>query len=788
VLWPSEQIKEATGNLTELATFAVAHPNDLSPRQLIFYQAFLHSICARGRPGDPDLEESILKTAPAIYRQLFGKTPRPLSSPSRQEPIRICEFALVPIEWQWFRSVNFRDWSIVKSQLVGFSRPFRPHALQFILAHFCEAGDSQGVLAVVRYATVKHIEMPLNITFVPQSAIIPVLKYLSIVDPQRARDIAHQYFHGQHPMDLVIAAIEADSNGYLASVTSLEKVHPHHFCILACAISCVHFDPPLLQETLLNLMKRQMSSKKLRYLLLAVVNYLSVTKSIAAPFVNRVLALITARNNEALIFQVARSLYLISYSLEAGAHVSHIISLIPTVAPASPEGVFLALAASRTTAREHFDLKQARECLSRRLPSLFCAGIRLLVRGLQPDISEARVKAMLRHSLSKLIEVFPSFVRLPSVAEASGTVWSTILKTSALKAFRHQVLTAFDAIMPGPASAAFIPMAQCVPDCLACALADKQLADLQRQILTMLPELLVSPTSVFLLKTYIRATIVRADKINGKEKSDFFVGVANSWAGKIVTDGYPVSEAIFEFFKYLHELCGLPAVIAFLKTKVLTGNTRFFAVFVAIVKFRKLLEQLPKSDFPRLAAELAEFGAGFSCRAHGTALILLSDPIKTVLALELSQFDGDCEETALLLRQEDGDFEAIEEPDPFDDARPSVGSIESLSAGDPDWAEPITPLPPSVLSDRTEAAPRLRPGMSVGLGDFEPIFDAHWVFGEGFEPITPGGHPREWLESIDDLGPLCAGLQSPDEDGGFERLPDPDGDFEPLEDLPQGSP
>jgi hypothetical protein len=687
----------------------------------------------------------VAKFYPALFCPLFGKfLTRPPPSPTKAKgPDK--GFVFTPIDWKAFRAPNSRDLAVIKSQLVGFSRPFSVRELQVVLAGLCEAGDGPGVQAVLRYATVKRVEMLLNVSFVPQSATVAVLKYLTKTDPQRAREIAREYFHGRHPPELGIAAIDADSAGYLSFLANSDKCHKRDLRLFAKAIGCISFDRRALQQTVVTLLQRPCSSRKLPYLMLVVVNCLSIGKTITPPFLTRVLALFAAHKEDGLVPLVARALFLTSLGLEAGPHVPQITALLATVAPQSPEGILLYLAVSRTTARDLFDAvlaRHLRELCTKRLPSLFAAGLRLLQRALQPDIPEAPMRAMLKHTLPKLIECFPRFYALPSVAESAVTVWLTVLTVPSLKSFQAQTVAAFEALMPLPSNAAFTALSPCLPHFLSHAPVD-----LQRQITATLPALIVAPVSLFLLKAYLKTA----------SKSDLSL-----------PDGYQFSEAITEILNTLSGNGGLEAIIPFLKNQLLCDGIRFFPVFVAILRLRKTLND---TQAPRLASELAQIGAGLACRAHGSALAMLGDRGRTSVALGLSQFDGDCEETALLLRHGEvpDDQEGEEQFEPI--SGDPAALFESISGGEWDWAEAITPLPPSVLSppDDDFAAGLGHSGpkavVSVGLGDFEPLLTDHFFpSGEIFEPITPHGHSL--MDAIEEFEPVGG------DDDDFEAIPE----------------
>jgi hypothetical protein len=90
---------------------------------------------------------------------------------------------------------------------------------------------------VLGYAQAKHVPLGINMAIVPGPCLAQVLRYYSVVDSYRSQDIARRFISGNHPQELQLAAIAADSSAYLHFVLNSQKVTKNHIKTFALALS-----------------------------------------------------------------------------------------------------------------------------------------------------------------------------------------------------------------------------------------------------------------------------------------------------------------------------------------------------------------------------------------------------------------------------------------------------------------------------------------------------------------------------------------------------------------------
>jgi hypothetical protein len=244
-----------------------------------------------------------------------------------------------------------------------------------------------------------------------------------------------------------------------------------------------------------------------------------------------------------------------------------------------------------------------------------------------------------------------------------------------------------------------------MPPLLTLAHKEMQWAEQEKKGLAMVSEMNVSPTSFPLFLAYLRGGLVRAKRHSPKGKSDLTLAHVKKWMGDVLNDAYNVDLAVCKSLQVVSKHCGWEGVAKLLKLRLFNGKSRFFPIFVGVLKFRKGIEDTSKLD-----PELRQIGINFKCRAHGSALQLIENQSRIRLALDLAQFYEDCVETELLLRKGMGEeIELTQETEPV---------FEPLSGRIPE-SIPIVRLPPATIESPPDGdAPAF---LNVGLYDFEPI-------------------------------------------------------------------
>jgi hypothetical protein len=726
--WPTDLLRESSEQLLSIAEFAVLHSaTNPTQTQLLFFKSFLHFVRNRRQDGEPELEEAVAKDLPHLYETLFGKPlaqPRPKEKPPNVQ--ETSQFVCQPVSWQTLRSKCSQPElaHLVRSQLVGSTYDFKVNELQIILALYCETWDIPGIGAVLDYAQAKHIPLGVNIAIVPGPCLAQLLRYYAVVDPYRSQDIARRFLSGNHPKELQLAAIAADSSAYLHFVLNSQKVTKNHLKTFALALSSIPFDRQLLQQTVLKGFQSKISAKKVQYLLAVVINTLASLKTITEQFLTGLIGFLASRKGELLNSQVARILYMVSQIVDTGKHISCINDLLPTTWPVSLEGSLLYLAISKSYSKDAFEsaiTKLAGDFLHKRDPSRFCAGLRLVARGLQKDMLERNVKNMLKHCLGKLISRFPKFIHFPSVAETASPVWSAILSADHLKSFRNQVIWVFTSLLPQPVAPSFPAMVVCLPQVFALSLNDKRLADASRRAMTILPFLLRNPPEIFCLRIYLQIAAIRAQKLSfATERENFLIETATTLLERDAKDCFAISEAIVQILELVGRNLGAKPLLVLINQTLLRSPCRFFPVFVALLTFRKGLQgsDKPPLSFEAFTLELVRLGK-VSCKCHAKAFESLNDPAKVKFALDLARFECDCEESEMVmngdtLAKSDRDYEiAFERINDSDSAESWTDLFERISGVDLVMNDRFEPISPATAAG-TEAE-------AGGDGGFEPI-------------------------------------------------------------------
>jgi hypothetical protein len=495
----------------------------------------------------------------------------------------------------------------------------------------------------------------------------------------------------------------------------------------------------LLQQTVLKGFQSKISAKKIQYLLAVVINTLASLKTITEQFLTGLVAFLTSRKSELLSSQVARILYMVSQIVDTGKHVSCIADLLATTWPVSLEGSLLYLAIAKGASQDAFEpamTKFASDFLRKRNPSRFCAGLRLVARGLQPDMSERNAKNMLKHCLGRLISRFPKFVHIPSVAETTSPIWLAILSANHLKSFGNQVVSVFTNLLPQPVAPSFPAMIVALPQVFALSLGDKHLADVNRRAMTILPFLLRNPPEIFYLRIYLQITAIRAQNLSfATERENFLIETATTLLERDAKDCFAISEALVQILELVGRNLGAKSLLVLINQTLLRSPCRFFPVFVALLTFRKGLQGLekPPLSFEAFTRELVQLGK-VSCKCHAKAFESLNDPAKIKFALDLARFECDCEESEMVMNgdapaKSDGDIETeFERIDQSDSADAWQGLFERISGVDLAMSDMLDQVPP------TGAA-----GIEAEAG------------GEGgFEPITPISLPGDFIADAED--------------------------------------
>jgi hypothetical protein len=633
--------------------------------QLLYFRAFAHFLTKRGTAGDSELEQMVSKNCSHLFQALFGRLSPPLDLKDIDTAIPTNKsFCFNPISWKVLRRKGF-DVKLVRSQLVGRTYEFEVNDLRILFALFCQTTDIESLKVLLNYAQTRKIVLSVNITIVPESCLAAVLSYYSVVDLARFRGIAGSYFGRSYSRAVRLAAISLDRSSYLEQLTIARKHSKDDLNMFIQATSSIQFDSIALQATIENCLKHQISAKKLPLFMTAIANSLSSMTAISGQFIADLVFFFQNRQKELSTLQVARCLHLMILLSSTGRHVTYIIDLLTTAWPISAEGTLLYLAIAKS--KELFEpalTKHLREFFNSRIPSFLCCGLRLLSRGLRSDLSDKFVKSTLKHSLSKVIESFTEFARIPSIAETTSQALLLIL-SSGLESRKKQISLAFNSLMPPVSMAAFSPMSPVLPAILSVALNDRQLSDFAKQIFPFVPTLLINPTHRSFLKVYLKTAVARAQKMSSPgERLAFLMNIVMVYCHDDLCDCHLIADVFYELIKFSLKNHGLSAIWDLVNAKLLAPDFRFFSIFVALLRLGKKLCRKPIVDAEQFTSELKEIGKTIECKCHAAAWQMIGEAGRMGLALQLAQFEGDCEESAFLMgereaKEGEGDWAAV---------------------------------------------------------------------------------------------------------------------------------
>jgi hypothetical protein len=685
--WPTD----LSAQLANLAEFGATRN--------LFCRCFLHFLRRRRQEGDLELEAAVADKHPHLFETLFGKAP-----PEQKETVTVIkaqqDISVEVVPWQILRSQCARKelLHLVRSQLIGATYDFKVGELQAIFAWYCDRGDAQGVLAALRYAQSRRILLYVNMAIVPEVCVSHVLRYLTAIDPVRAKDVSRRFLNRSG--DVQHAAICADPSGYLQSVANSQKLNKNQLRTLAAAVSCVQFDGVLLQHTVLGLLQNKVSLHKVRYLLVVVANSLNALKPISRAFLSGLLLFLGAHKSEP---QICRCLHLID---NIARKLPLVTELLATLHPTSPAAALLCPA----------DRKVVREFLRRHDPSRFICGLRLFSRALQ---SERDTKAVVRQVVSKL----PRFGSLPGVLETASPSWPV------------QLLAA---VLPVPAAASFAAVAQCL-------VGDKHWKTVA--------SLLTDPTNVGQLTVWLRVAAVKAKGLSGAERE----ALLGDLVERTMTDCLGATDAFVEVLSLAAVFLLPSAMMQLIRSFLVSSRYRFFPVYVALGMLRKVLAAIEAP--PVSVEEFVRGVVGFAddvCKCRGEALRAFGDRATMRKGLQLAVFEGDCDESEFVLGADDSvaGFEKMASLESWGALMQAGDTLEPGSSPEVDSRfEPITPM---VLSSGMDS--RFEPItpmiLSPGVDSrFEPITPMSMrnnclvsAPGDEFEPIRPS----EFVESDDE--------------------------------------
>jgi hypothetical protein len=383
------------------------------------------------------------------------------------------------------------------------------------------------------------------------------------------------------------------------------------------------------------------SRRKRQWVLLLIHNVLSVLRRPSDIFVTTLLHFLVDFRADLMPSQIARCFFLLAATASPAQQQRAFFPFLRSVHPISLEAALMHLAIVGSNPDGAFQnefLPFANRFLNNStlpsLPSFFCLGLRLFDSALS-SLPETHLRILFKNAFDSLLANFVRFRQIFPIAETSGNYWIAILSNKTLSGFSSYLLLNLQKLMPDLSSPAFPVVSLCLPQMVELALNGDFHPDVTEKLLRISSELITIPPTPLMTRIFIKILGIRAERLPREERK----AAVMSWLGNsfVSVDCYSLSELVFELCVTLLRLLELAELLPVLANNVFHRCSRFFPVFVGVLKFTK--HRLNGALLPVMAAELRRGLAAAAepgCAAHAKALALMLDPTQTRAALDLA--------------------------------------------------------------------------------------------------------------------------------------------------------
>lgn len=716
-----EKLNSTKVSLANIARFAIAHQLFTTERQLIVFRVFLFFIEKRSFSLNRDDEEHLKQQSPSLYSVVFGRkvevTKQIVTSSTDCGLPK--DINITPIDATLLSTVRKPGDPILKAQLRQATFEFDKSALQNIFKYYCDTEDNVGIMALLRYATMKKITISIGQNVIPVNSVSVILLYLKGVNSPELLPLAEKYLTRYSVKEVACAAVAADPAKFLNNLMNgkLSKTQLRNLAITSLS---VNFNREKLQETVLNCFQGCKSKKKLNLLLATAANIFAVVKAPSEELVKFVLKVCSEKGEELSPMTVAMCLHNLAPLVQSDRDIRHLEAFLLTFPTISPMTAALELALAKTDYGKHIFERDASklvcEFLGKKRPSMFCAGLKMFARGFML-FPEKKVQSLMKHCFNKLIHNYPNYFDSFGVAESGATLWMLLLSMPYLKKYYASVLANADKIIPMPSQAAFASVCLCIPQIIDLTNESKSLADVKKSMMARVNGLLTQPTSVFMSKIYLRVVAILAEKeSNVREREKYVMSLAKKWleSGLAQRDSYRIDDIVYEWCATLLRYNGIDQLLPILTDELFRHCNRFFPVFVGAARFLSKYTYQGGDQLEQVKQALLNAATAMEkrCRVHAMALKLMAGRTMK-LALDLARYDMDCPESDRLIQTltqpvKSGDTlnEIMDLDLTIPEKSPPVTTfalIPDANAGNSsDWFEPISRVSSPGSSDMFE--------------------------------------------------------------------------------------
>ncbi|OHT14401.1 hypothetical protein TRFO_15175 [Tritrichomonas foetus] len=619
-----------------------------------------------------EFESDILKFYPDIYTIIFNK-PRPNSfNKSISQDIDsnltnvVYNHRKLPTNLSF--QLNTSD-PIVKSQIKKLLRQFSPDELNSALKHYIQIADIPGIKLVLQYCFTKNIYIDLTHLNFPDKALPIVIRFLrSSRSPDLEKFIIPYLNDESLPRDTYIAVTLACSTKYLQRIRESEKLTKIQLKNFASVIPYAQFQPNELSVSVIHCLEIAKSVKKMQFSLFVVLNALLTLRQIPNDLISAIFSFFDKNLTELgscpyfTYYTSTQILNLITIKSPNQVNVlNYANNFLTLISPSSPE-IYLLYVIIETLSRNNktYSKEVPKECehlLNTYYPSMFITGVMLFTHALK-TLQSDRLQSLMKHSLNIIIRKLRKHFKLFPVPESTAISLVNILNNTALKKHHQQFVSGLSEIIPACDDASFSSYYIVLAHALSATEDNPKLAEESQIFKKRMSELIQNPPcTAFLLKTYIKMIIARAEKIQPKAKQEYYVmEEMSSFMNNLQNqcDFYDLSSVICEWCSALNRFNGFTQLLPVMTDQIFRNSPRFFPVFVGVSLFLKKYKMAcPNQELiSRVNASFVGCGKQMTLihRAHGVAMQLLTDPSKMSLALDLASFEDDCPESDSILQ------------------------------------------------------------------------------------------------------------------------------------------
>ena len=564
----------------------------------------------------------------------------------------------------------------IKTQIKKLTRLFTPDELKSYLLYYAHQNDLTGIKLVLQYCLTNKIFFSLIGINFPEKSLPIVIRFLK-ASQSTELDLFISSLNDNIslPFSIQIAVTQINQLNFLQSIAQSNKLSKFQLKKFAAVIPFCNFNNQVendLEKTVIHCIDICHSHQKVKYILIILQNSIDTLKEISNNFISVIFKFINDHKADLNNFTVSQILFLLSNknSLQQNKEnkenlLKHINDFLNLSTPTSPELYPLYFSLDLLNNGEDGIylkniLKLCDNLLKTPYPSVFITGIQLFSHA-QKRLDGDKTSALFKQCLPKIIQKLSKRFKLFPIPESSTLPLANALTSKTLK--KHQIsalLLGINNIIPKSSDAGFSSYYIVLSHALAIVEENNKFKDESLILQAKMNELLYENQiilSSFVIKTYLKLVVSRAEKMSSKAKQENYVmnSITNFMSNvQEYSDCYDIANIIFEICFTISKFNGFLQLLPIMSNQIFKNAPRFFPVFVGVATFFHKYKFVMNQPEIISKANSSFIGCGkqmmYVNRAHGTALQLLADPTKMKIALDLASFAQDCEESDKIIQ------------------------------------------------------------------------------------------------------------------------------------------